>query len=59
MIGWTEERKLMLMHIQRGKPMQNGHVESFHGRMRDECLNAHWFRIPAFADFELREYVRC
>ena len=24
--------------------MQNGHVESFHGRLRDECLNAHWFR---------------
>jgi putative transposase len=23
--------------------MQNGHVESFHGRLRDECLNAHWF----------------
>lgn len=22
----------------------NGHVESFHGRPRDECLNAHWFR---------------
>jgi len=22
----------------------NGHVESFHGRLRDECLNAHWFR---------------
>jgi putative transposase len=24
--------------------MQNGHVESFHGRLRDECLNTHWFR---------------
>jgi hypothetical protein len=24
--------------------MQNGHVESFHSRLRDECLNAHWFR---------------
>jgi putative transposase len=23
--------------------MQNGHVESFHGRLRDECLNASWF----------------
>ena len=22
----------------------NGHVESFHGRLRDECLNANWFR---------------
>jgi putative transposase len=24
--------------------MQNGHVESFHARLRDECLNASWFR---------------
>jgi hypothetical protein len=24
--------------------MQNEDVESFHGRLRDECLNAHWFR---------------
>ncbi len=24
--------------------MQNGHVESFHGRLRDECLNASWLR---------------
>jgi putative transposase len=24
--------------------MQNGHVESFHGRLRDECLNTSWFR---------------
>ncbi len=32
-----------LIHIQPGKPMQNGHVESFNGRFRDECLNANWF----------------
>jgi putative transposase len=23
--------------------MQNGYVESFNGRLRDECLNANWF----------------
>jgi putative transposase len=23
--------------------MQNGHIESFNGKFRDECLNAHWF----------------
>ncbi len=23
--------------------MQNAHVESFHGKLRDECLNASWF----------------
>jgi len=44
MIGWAEKHKITLIHIQPGKPMPNGHVESFHGRLRDECLNAHWFR---------------
>lgn len=44
MIGWAEERRISLVHIQPGRPMQNGHVESFHGRLRDECLNANWFR---------------
>ena len=29
--------------------MQNGHVESFNGRLRDECLNASWFRNLADA----------
>jgi putative transposase len=43
MLGWAEEFKIELVHIQPGRPMQNGHVESFHGRLRDECLNAHWF----------------
>jgi putative transposase len=43
-LSWCEERKIQLIHIQPGRPMQNGHVESFNGRLRDECLNAHWFR---------------
>jgi putative transposase len=29
--------------------MQNGHVESFNGRLRDKCLNASWFRNLADA----------
>jgi len=44
MLGWAEERKINLVHIQPGRPMQNGHVESFQVRLRDECLNANWFR---------------
>lgn len=43
-VGWAEERNVGLVHIQPGRPMQNGHVESFHGRLRDECLNTAWFR---------------
>lgn len=42
MLAWSEG-KVGLVHIQPGRPMQNGHVQSFHGRLRDECLNASWF----------------
>jgi putative transposase len=44
MIGWAEDWRVGLVHIDPGKPMQNGHVESFHGRLGDECLNTSWFR---------------
>jgi putative transposase len=43
-LAWCEERKIQIIHIQPGRPMQNGHVESFNGRLRDECLNANWFQ---------------
>lgn len=40
---WCQRRELRLDYIQPGRPMQNGHVESFNGKFRDECLNTHWF----------------
>ena len=42
-VEWCRERSLNVLHIQPGKPVQNGHVESFNGRFRDECLNPNWF----------------
>ena len=42
-LAWCVERRIGTIHIQPGKPTQNGHVESFHGRLRDECLNTNWF----------------
>jgi transposase InsO family protein len=42
-LGWCETNKITILHIQPGRPMQNGHIESFNGRFRDECLNAGWF----------------
>ena len=41
--AWCLENKIELVYIEPGRPMQNGHVESFHGKLRDECLNASWF----------------
>lgn len=41
--AWCEQQKIALVHIDPGKPMQNGHSESFNGRLRDEFLNATWF----------------
>jgi len=32
-----------VVHIEPGRPVQNAYVESFHGKLRDECLNASWF----------------
>jgi putative transposase len=42
-LAWCIERQIELVHIQPGKPQHNGHVESFHARLRDECLNVSWF----------------
>jgi putative transposase len=41
--AWSKERGVRLEFIQPGKPVQNAYVESFNGRLRDECLNANWF----------------
>jgi putative transposase len=40
---WAYERGVRLRFIEPGKPIQNAFVESFQGRLRDECLNRHWF----------------
>ncbi|MGH9594460.1 MAG: IS3 family transposase, partial [Bryobacteraceae bacterium] len=42
-LAWSIDRQIELIHIQPGRPMQNGRVESFNGRMREECLNVSWF----------------
>ena len=43
-LAWCVDRQIELVHIQPGKPTQNAHVESFHGRLREECLNVSWFQ---------------
>jgi putative transposase len=40
---WAYENKVTLHFITPGRPMENGYIESFHGKFREECLNEHWF----------------
>ena len=40
---WAYENGVTLDFSRPGKPTDNAFVESFNGRLRDECLNAHWF----------------
>lgn len=41
--AWAQEHSVQLEFIRPGKPMDNGHIESFNGRLRDECLNQNTF----------------
>ena len=42
-LAWQQQRGVEWHYIAPGKPMQNGFVESFNGRLGDECLNEHLF----------------
>ena len=38
-LRWCQEQGIRWDYIQPGKPYQNGYIESFNGKLRDECLN--------------------
>ena len=40
---WAYRHGVQLHFIDPGKPVQNALIESFNGKLRDECLNQHWF----------------
>ena len=40
---WAFARGVQLDFIRPGKPVENAFIESFNGRLRDECLNLHQF----------------
>jgi putative transposase len=56
--GWSEERRVRLQFIDPGKPMQNCFIESFNGRLREECLNANWFVTLADARRKIEAWRR-
>ena len=41
--AWAYAHGIRLHFIDPGKPNQNAFIESFNGRLRDECLNEHWY----------------
>ncbi len=50
---WASVRGITLKLTQPGKPTQNAYIESFNGRLRDECLNEHWFMSLSHVRAEL------
>lgn len=55
-VAWAADRKIRLIYIQPGKPVQNSFIESFNGRFRDECLNASWFENMADAQRKIEAW---
>src|SRR5579864_8538226 len=51
--AWVIEHGVQLCSMRPGRPVENAFIESFNGRLRDECLNVDWFffagRCPAEA----------
>jgi putative transposase len=41
--AWAYRHGVRLDFITKGRPTENGHIESFNGKFRDECLNENWF----------------
>lgn len=52
------ENGVTLDYSRPGKPTDNAFVESFNGRLRDECLNAHWFLSLADARTKIEAWRR-
>lgn len=55
-IAWTQAHGVRHILIQPGRPMQNGYIESFNGKFRDECLNEHWFQTLPQARSEIANW---
>nr|WP_157275336.1 IS3 family transposase [Pelomonas sp. Root1444] len=57
-IAWAQSHGIRHILIEPGRPMQNGYIESFNGRFRDECLNEHWFETLKQARTEIAAWRR-
>jgi transposase InsO family protein len=55
---WLAENRIKTIYIEPGSPWQNGFVESFHGRFRDECLNREQLWTLTEARVVIEDYRR-
>lgn len=55
---WCAEHGVQKWFIQPGKPQQNGYIESFNGKLRDECLNAERFNGLSDARIKVESWRR-
>jgi putative transposase len=55
---WAYQHGVQLAFIQPGKPTQNAYVESFNGKLRDECLAQRWLQTLAEARLVLEHWRR-
>jgi transposase InsO family protein len=58
MLTWAHRNAITLRLIEPGKPIQNAYIESFNGRLRDECLNDQWFISLQHARVEIERWRR-
>ena len=56
-VRWSTEMQIDWQYIEPGKPYQNGNIESFNGKLRDECLNENWFLNLSDARRIVRKWV--
>ena len=55
---WAWTRGIAIDFIRPGRPIENAYIESFNGRVRDECLNAHWLESFENARQVLEDWKR-
>ena len=55
-LKWSKEREINWVYIEPGKPYQNGIIESFNGKLRDECLNENLFLSLKDAERKIEEW---
>jgi len=53
---WLKERQIKTLYIRPGNPWENGHIESYHDKLRDECLNREIFGTLAEAQVILESW---